>query len=77
MVGKWVFIILKIVEISIGMVKMKLFYVRDAINPSILYRVEEIITEENKKEILFFYDDPAGMFTTRIYKDHPKSPFKK
>ncbi len=54
-----------------------LIYVRDVINPSILYKVEEIITEENKKEIQFFYDDPAEMFTTRIYIDHPKSPFKK
>jgi len=52
-------------------------YVKDLLNSSILYKIEEITTEDNQKGIIFDYDDPAAMFTTRIYLDHRRSPFKK
>ncbi len=50
-------------------------YLKDLKNPSIYYKAEEIESSENKKVILFDIEDPAGMFTTRIYLNHPKSPF--
>nr|WP_322625257.1 hypothetical protein [uncultured Flavobacterium sp.] len=48
-------------------------YVRRKDNPSVLYKVKEI-PEENV--ILFPLDDPADMITTRIFINHPQSPFK-
>ncbi|MEI8204740.1 MAG: hypothetical protein WCH34_17105 [Bacteroidota bacterium] len=52
-------------------------YLKDLKNPSIYYKAEEFETTKKKKGILFDIEDPAGMFTTRIYINHPLSPFKK
>jgi hypothetical protein len=51
-------------------------YLNDIKNNSLFYKAQEI---KMKKEVvtLFDIDDPSAMVTTRIYINHPQSPFKK
>lgn len=51
-------------------------YLKDFLNPSVYYKVEEFDISEKEKGILFDIEDPAGMIITRIYRNHPQSPFR-
>ncbi len=51
-------------------------YMRRKDNPSIYYKVHEILISETETALIFPLDDPAEMVTTRIFLNHPKSPFK-
>ncbi len=52
-------------------------YLKDLKNPSVYYKAEEFEISEKEKGILFDIEDGAGMVTTRIYLNHPQSPFRK
>jgi hypothetical protein len=52
-------------------------YLKDSKNPAVFYKASEFDSEEYGHVIMFDFDDPASMITTRIFINHPNSPFKK
>jgi hypothetical protein len=51
-------------------------YMKDLKNPSIYYKAKEYTTKEDGNIILFSFDDPAEMMTTRIFINNSRSPFR-
>ncbi len=52
-------------------------YINEIKNPSKNYKVIEAKTDSNTTVLVFDISDLANMVTTRIFLNHPNSPFKK